>query len=277
MLTLNESMARHCSFRVGGIAKKFFTPDSVQNLSDFLKENKLPILMLGLGSNLLIRDKGFDGVVIKLGKLKELSIDKNYIKAEAGLTLAKLSRFCANNDIHGAEFLSAIPGTVGGALAMNAGAFGSEFWNYVVSVTTITLDGKLVKRDKNDFDIGYRYVNHHFNGESFISAKLLFNKKHSKQNIKELLLRRNKLQPIGKASCGSVFKNPKNNYAAELIEKCSLKGFCIGGACVSDKHANFIINTGDATSSDVEELISYIQNAVYQRYNIALETEVKIL
>jgi len=270
-------MSKHCSFRVGGFAQIFFEPSSIQELSDYLKSNNLPVLILGLGSNILIRQKGFKGVVIKLGNLKELSTQGNFVSAQAGLTLAKLSRFCESNNLYGAEFLSAIPGTVGGALAMNAGAFGSEFWNHVVTVTTINSHGHIEQRDKLDFDIDYRYVNHHNRDEYFISAKLVFNDNPSQLNIKELLSKRNKLQPIGKASCGSVFKNPKKGYAAELIEKCNLKGFCIGGACVSEKHANFIINNGDASADDIEKLIRHIQKTVLDKHSISLETEVVII
>jgi len=277
MITHNESMSKHCSFRVGGFAQIFFEPSSIQELSDYLKSNNLPVLILGLGSNILIRQKGFEGVVIKLGNLKELSTQGNFVSAQAGLTLAKLSRFCESNNLYGAEFLSAIPGTVGGALAMNAGAFGSEFWNHVVNVTTINSHGHIEQRDKLDFDIDYRYVNHHNRDEYFISAKLVFNDNPSQLNIKELLSKRNKLQPIGKASCGSVFKNPKKGYAAELIEKCNLKGFCIGGACVSEKHANFIINNGDASADDIEKLIRHIQKTVLDKHSISLETEVVII
>jgi UDP-N-acetylmuramate dehydrogenase len=277
MLINNESMAKHCSFRSGGIARKFFVPDSIKSLSEFLRENTLPVLMLGLGSNILVRDTGFNGVVIKVLQLKNLCREGIFVIADAGLTLSKLSRYCDKQKLNGAEFLSAIPGTVGGALAMNAGAFGSEFWNYVESVTTINKDGQLLERTKKDFDVGYRYVKHHHPGEYFVSAKLILPEKINSQNIKELLLERNKLQPIGKPSCGSVFKNPKDNFAASMIDKCNLKGFCIGGACVSDKHANFIINTGDASASDIENLIKHIQDSVHQQFSITLETEVKII
>jgi UDP-N-acetylmuramate dehydrogenase len=277
MLTHNEDMAKHCSFRAGGLAQKFFEPESIQALSDFLESNNLPVLIIGLGSNTLVRDRGFEGVVIKTSKLKEISITGNYVNAGAGLTLAKLSRYCGNNNFYGAEFLSSIPGTVGGALAMNAGAFGSEFWNYVINVTTIDSNGILVNREKSDFDIGYRYVNQLNSNEYFVAAKLKFNEEPGKQNIKDLLKKRNKLQPIGMASCGSVFKNPKNNYAAKLIEDCNLKGFCIGGACISEKHANFIINNGEASAEEIENLIKHIQDVVLNKYKINLETEVRII
>jgi UDP-N-acetylmuramate dehydrogenase len=258
MLVHNESMSKHCSLRAGGQAKDFFTPDTLDELSDFLKNNQKPVLMLGLGSNLLVRDQGFDGVVIKLKHLDVLNISGNSIYVEAGTTLAKLSRFCESQGLHGAEFLSAIPGSVGGALAMNAGAFGNEIWQFVDSVTTISTAGIISKRNTTDFKITYRQVIANNKNEYFIAASFTFNQ-------------------IGQASCGSVFKNPINHHAARLIEDCNLKGFCIGGACVSDKHANFIVNQDNATATDIENLIKHIQQTVKSKFDINLETEVRIV
>ncbi|ABL02485.1 UDP-N-acetylmuramate dehydrogenase [Candidatus Ruthia magnifica str. Cm (Calyptogena magnifica)] len=269
-------MSLHCSFRTGGLAQDFFIPNDVTDLSNFLKANTKPLLFLGLGSNLIVRDQGFEGVVIKLSNLKQINIEKNTLYAEAGITLAKLSRLCRVNHLYGCEFLSAIPGTVGGALMMNAGTFGSEFWQYVVSATTINQSGVISKRTKDNFDIGYRYVHAQYANEYFINATLEFNQKEPQQNIKQLLNKRNQHQPIGKASCGSVFKNPKNNFAAKLIEQSQLKGICIGGACVSDKHANFIINQNKASSADIINLITYIQQTVKLNFGIDLELEVVI-
>jgi UDP-N-acetylmuramate dehydrogenase len=270
-------MARHCSFRVGGIAQDFFIPDTLNALSDFLKNNQQPILMLGLGSNLLVRDRGFSGVVIKLTQLNQLSIDKGVIQVDAGVTLAKLSRFCGSQNLNGAEFLSAIPGSVGGALAMNAGAFGFEIWSLVESVTTINTLGEVFKRSVTEFDIAYRKVVPQHKGEYFIGANLKFPQTGKQQDIQDLLKKRNDSQPIGEANCGSVFKNPPNNFAAKLIEDSDLKGFCMGGACVSNKHANFIINQDNASTDDIENLIKYIQQTVKSKYNINLETEVVII
>ena len=277
MLKHNESMASHCSLRAGGLAQALFIPNSIQTLVDFLKTNSKPILFIGLGSNLLIRDQGFSGVAIKPTQLKSLALNNNTITTEAGTTLAQLSRFARSNNLHGAEFLSAIPGTVGGALAMNAGAFGSEFWQFVHSVQTINTSGELSKRSAKDFDIGYRKVVPLHADEYFISAELCFNAQHSDQNIEQLLAKRNAIQPIGLPSCGSVFKNPKGHFAAELIEKSELKGFCIGGACISKKHANFIINSDKATADDIENLILHIQQTVKSNFNVDLETELRII
>jgi len=277
MIKFNEPMSKHCSLRSGGMTSEFFLPKDINELSLFLKSNVKPILLVGLGSNLLVRDRGFNGVTIHTKNLKELNITNKYIESGAGTSLAKLSRFAQANLKYGAEFLSAIPGSVGGALAMNAGAFGSEVWQYVVSVQTISLSGELQERFPNDYEINYRSVKHRFSDEFFISARFDFNLNKPNDNVRELLDKRNSSQPIGLPSCGSVFKNPKDNYAAKLIESSGLKGFCIGGACVSEKHANYIINQNNATALDIENLIIHIQNTIKTLHNVELETEIIII
>ena len=277
MLKYNEPMSKHCSLRSGGLTSEFFSPENVIELSEFLSDNSRQVLFVGLGSNLLIRDHGFDGVTIHTKHLKELAISGGVIMAESGTTLAKLSRFAQSNNKHGAEFLSAIPGSVGGALAMNAGAFGSEIWQYVVSVQTINLSGKIQQRKKSDFVIDYRSVLHKHIDEFFLSARFDFNLEKQNDDVRDLLEKRNSTQPIGLPSCGSVFKNPNGNFAAELIEASGLKGFCVGGACVSEKHANYIINQDNATAADIENLINHIQNTVKSLHNVELETEIIII
>ena len=277
MIKFNEPMSKHCSLRSGGMTSEFFLPEDINELSLFLESNVKPILLVGLGSNLLVRDRGFNGVTIHTKNLKELNITNKYIESGAGTSLAKLSRFAQANLKYGAEFLSAIPGSVGGALAMNAGAFGSEVWQYVVSVQTISLSGELQERFPNDYEINYRSVKHIFSDEFFISARFDFNLNKPNDNVRELLDKRNSSQPIGLPSCGSVFKNPKDNYAAKLIESSGLKGFCIGGACVSEKHANYIINQNNATALDIENLIIHIQNKIKTLHNVELETEIIII
>ena len=277
MIKFNEPMSKHCSLRSGGMTSEFFLPEDINELSLFLESNVKPILLVGLGSNLLVRDRGFNGVTIHTKNLKELNITNKYIESGAGTSLAKLSRFAQANLKYGAEFLSAIPGSVGGALAMNAGAFGSEVWQYVVSVQTISLSGELQERFPNDYEINYRSVKHRFSDEFFISARFDFNLNKPNDNVRELLDKRNSSQPIGLPSCGSVFKNPKDNYAAKLIESSGLKGFCIGGACVSEKHANYIINQNNATALDIENLIIHIQNKIKTLHNVELETEIIII
>lgn len=276
MLTHNELMSKHCSLKAGGIAQDFFIPSTVSELSYFLKNNWRPILMLGLGSNLLVRDQGFSGTVIKLTNLNKLEINNGVINADAGVTLAKLARFCKSQCLNGAEFLNAIPGSVGGALAMNAGAFESEIWDSIESVITINHLGKVFTRNKSDFNIAYRKVVAHNHNEIFIKANLKFSQTN-KQDVKILLKKRKDSQPIGSQNCGSVFKNPLNHFAAKLIEDSGLKGICIGGACVSNKHANFIINKNNATATDIEDLIKQIQQTVWTNFNINLETEVIIV
>ena len=277
MLKINEPMSKHCSLRSGGETSEFFQPLDTLELSKFLQNNSKPILMVGLGSNLLVRDKGFDGVTIHTKNLKELNISDNFIESGAGTSLAKLSRFALANFKYGAEFLSAIPGSVGGALAMNAGAFGSEIWQYVVSVKTMSHSGEMKDRKPSDFEIAYRSTIHKNSNEFFVSAVFNFNLKEQNDDVSELLKKRNSTQPIGLPSCGSVFKNPKNHFAAKLIESSGLKGYCIGGACVSDKHANYIINQDNATAQDIENLIAHIQDVIKQQFDIELETEIIII
>ena len=277
MLKINEPMSKHCSLRSGGETSEFFQPLDNLELSKFLQNNSKPILMVGLGSNLLVRDKGFDGVTIHTKNLKELNISDNFIESGAGTSLAKLSRFALANFKYGAEFLSAIPGSVGGALAMNAGAFGSEIWQYVVSVKTMSYSGEIKDRKPSDFEITYRSTIHKNSNEFFVSAVFNFNLKEQNDDVSELLKKRNSTQPIGLPSCGSVFKNPKNHFAAKLIESSGLKGYCIGGACVSDKHANYIINQDNATAQDIENLIAHIQDVIKQQFDIELETEIIII
>lgn len=269
-------MKKHCSLRAGGDAKVFFIPNNSDELSQFLSNNQKPVLFLGLGSNLLVRDRGFDGVVIKLKQLNQLKLHQDGVYAQAGVSLAKLARFCHANNIQGAEFLSAIPGTVGGALAMNAGAFGAETWQFVTMVKTINNAGEIFYRKKQAFNISYRKVDAHHQDEYFLGANFHFDLLNQTQDIKTLLKKRNASQPTGLASCGSVFKNPKDQYAAKLIEACQLKGFCIGGACISNKHANFIINQDHASATDIENLIQHIQLTVKSKFGIDLETEVVI-
>lgn len=277
MLVENVPLSKHTSLRTGGMAKWLYTPETQAQLSDFLASNQQPIELLGLGSNFLLRDQGFDGVLIKLSNLNQLSLTQPSVQAQAGVTLAKLSRFVQDSGQYGAEFLAAIPGNVGGALAMNAGCFGSEIWDFVTQVHTMDHQGKIHQRQADDFSIGYRQVQPKFADEFFISASFDFSKAPENQQVKTLLKQRQNTQPIGLPSCGSVFKNPPGHYAAQLIEAAGLKGFCLGGACVSDKHANFIINQNQASATEIEKLIKHIQQVVKSNSNIDLETEVQIL
>jgi UDP-N-acetylmuramate dehydrogenase len=263
-LQFNVSLRKLNSWRVGGPAARLYRPADVDDLSLFLTtmEPSEPLIWLGLGSNLLIRDGGINGTVIVLaGALDRLErIEPHHIRAGAGVPCAKVARFAARQGLTGAEFLAGIPGTMGGALAMNSGAFGGETWGRVVIAETIERNGTLHRRAVKEFKVSYRSVEPP-GDEGFVGALLELEpcpKEVALEKIRTLLSRRNSTQPVGMRSCGSVFRNPSNDYAARLIERSGLKGHCIGGACVSEKHANFIINTGNASAGDIEALIHLI-------------------
>ena len=282
-LRQNEALARYTSWRVGGAAAQFYRPADIDDLARFLAQlpPHEPLLWLGLGSNLLVRDGGFPGTVIYTqGALDGLEqLNGMHVRAEAGVACAKVARFCARRDLVGAEFLAGIPGTVGGALSMNAGAFGGETWSHVVAVETVDRRGRLHTRTPADYRIGYRSVEAPAE-EWFLAAHLQLQAgdgEAAQTRIKELLDRRGRTQPIGRPSCGSVFRNPPGDHAARLIETAGLKGVCIGAACVSDKHANFIINTGGATAADIEALIERVQADVERLHGVHLEPEVRIV
>ena len=284
----NEPMSRHTSWRAGGVARQYVQAESLSALASFLAvlPDDEKLLWLGLGSNTLVRDGGFNGTVIATqGVMSQLAIvdgeglDETMVYVGAGVSSAKLARFCSNNGLTGAEFFAGIPGLVGGALAMNAGAFGGETWPLVVAVETINRKGEITKRSANEFKYGYRHVEGPVE-EWFVSATLKLKKQQLKNNtidIKQLLAKRAVTQPTGVASCGSVFRNPEGFYAAQLIEDCGLKGKRIGGAVISNKHANFIINDNKATAADIESLITLIQKTVKQQHGILLQTEARIV
>lgn len=282
-MKLNEPMSRHTSWRIGGVADQFYTPADLEDLADFLA--RLPenenIFWLGLGSNLLVRDGGIRGTVIALkGSLSDMRLLGDCrLEVGAGVSCAKLARYCSKNNLLGGEFFAGIPGLLGGALAMNAGAFGGETWRYVESVVTLNRHGELHVRKADEYKIAYRSVSGPEN-EWFVSTVLKFEQgdgEHAAEKIRNLLDKRSQTQPTGLPSCGSVFRNPEGDYAARLIEQSGLKGFNIGGAVVSEKHANFIINTGNATAKDVEQLIFHVQKTVQDLQGIILLPEVKIV
>lgn len=277
------SLAKFTSWKVGGLAEILFQPEDLEDLQTFMKnlDASVPITWLGRGTNVLVRDGGVNGAVIIIqGCIKKLEkIEKNLIRAELGVSCAKLARFSAENDLLGAEFLAGIPGTVGGALAMNSGAYGSETWNYVLEVETIDRYGELHVRSPKELDIAYRSVKG-LEDEWFIAATFKFTEgdgKQAREKIRELLDQRNASQPVGNKSCGSVFRNPESDFAARLIESCQLKGETIGGAQISTKHANFIINAGDATAADIEALITKVRSTVENECGVSLLAEVRII
>ncbi|OGT74384.1 MAG: UDP-N-acetylenolpyruvoylglucosamine reductase [Gammaproteobacteria bacterium RIFCSPLOWO2_02_FULL_56_15] len=282
-MKLREPMARHSSWRAGGPADRFYIPANLQDLCDFLctLDPAEPLLWVGLGSNLLVRDGGFHGTVIAVsGVLGQLEIRADgAITAGAGVSCPKLARFTVSKSLSGAEFLAGIPGTVGGALAMNAGAFGGETWGIVSSAQTVDRSGRLRRRSRAELKPGYRSVDIP-EGEWFVSAEFRLvadDSGQGEQRIRELLAQRALTQPLGDASCGSVFRNPPGDSAGRLIDACGLKGLRSGNAVVSDKHANFIINLGGATATDIERLICMVQQRVNQDSGILLEPEVRIV
>ena len=275
-------MAKHTSWHVGGPADLFFTPRDVMDLGAFIRQlpPQVPLLWVGLGSNLLVRDGGIRGAVISthgaLGTLERLSATR--IQAEAGVPCARIARQCVKWGLGPAEFFAGIPGTLGGALAMNAGAWGGETWHHVVEVDVLDRRGLRHTRTPADYAIGYRSVQGPAE-EWFIRARLEFDRAPgvNSEAIREVLDKRKRSQPIGEWSCGSVFTNPPGDHAARLIESAGLKGFRIGDASVSDKHANFIINHGAARAADVEAVIGHVQRTVEKIYGISMHTEVRIV
>jgi len=282
-LKINEPMSKHTSWRVGGPADSFYQPADIDDLASYLSQLPAdePVLWLGLGSNLLVRDGGIRGTVIAAsGRLKELSVaDNNRVRAEVGVASAKVARFAADHNLTGCEFLAGIPGTVGGALAMNAGAFDGETWQVVQAVETINRQGEITIREKSEFEITYRSVKG-LNQEWFVAAYFMLNEgvgEEVRAKIKHLLARRGNSQPMKTANAGSVFRNPVNDFAARLVDSAGLKGTCVGKACVSDVHANFIVNTGGAKAEDIECLIGRIKDEVDMQHGVELECEVRIV
>jgi UDP-N-acetylmuramate dehydrogenase len=281
-LRSNESLKRYNTWRVGGAARQLYLPADRDDLALFLQSLPAdePLLWLGLGSNLLIRDGGFAGTVISLqGRLNALTIDGTWVHAEAGISCAKVARACARANLNGAAFLAGIPGTMGGALAMNAGAFGGETWPIVSSVVTIDRGGVLRERRHDEFKFAYREVVRP-GEEWFVACTLRLTPGDGAAEqaaIRALLGRRAATQPTGQPSCGSTFRNPPGDYAARLIEASGLKGYRIGGAEVSVKHANFIINTGQASAADIEHLIAHVRSEVERRQGVTLWTEVHMV
>ena len=281
-LRYNEPMSRHTSWRVGGPAEAFFIPESIEDLSSFLADldDATPIFWHGVGSNLLVRDGGLQGVVISATKmLRQLDrIDHYLVRAGAGLPCTQLARQCIRWGFGPSEFFAGIPGTVGGALAMNAGAHGSETWDRVESVRTIDRNGEIHQHSPAEYTVGYRSVIGPAN-EWFIEGTFRFDPDvvPSMESMKAMLDRRKATQPLGLPSCGSVFRNPPDDFSARLIEAAGLKGYRIGGAEVSTKHANFIINRDEASATDIEELIEHVRQTVLDEQGVALKHEVRIV
>jgi len=278
----DEPLSRHTSWHAGGPADLFFVPRDAQDLAAFLRQlpAPLPLLMVGLGSNLLVRDGGYRGAVVlthgALGALERRSA--TLIHAEAGVPCARIARQCVQWGMGPADFFAGIPGTLGGALAMNAGAWGGETWQHVVEVDVLDRRGARHTRPRADYEVGYRSVRGPAD-ECFVGARLEFERRPgaNADAIRELLEKRRATQPIGAWSCGSVFTNPAGDHAARLIDSAGLKGFRIGDASVSEKHANFIINHGTARAADIEAVIEHVRGTVQALHGLKLETEVRIV
>lgn len=290
----NEPMHKHTSWRVGGAVTQYYAPADLQDLAVFLQNlpDDQPVYLLGLGSNLLVRDGGLQGTVIAVHarlcelELAEQSESDGLIYAGAGVACAKAARFAARNGLAGAEFLAGIPGTVGGAMAMNAGCYGTETWEIIEQAKVINRRGEILLRQPEDYQIAYRHTalratqSGEAEQEWFVGGYFRLvqgDPVTSQQKIKALLKKRVSSQPLNYPNAGSVFRNPPGDFAARLIESCGLKGFEIGGAMVSTKHANFIVNTGHACAADIEALIDTVKNTVQQKTGIELIQEVRII
>lgn len=281
-IRLNENMSKHTSIKIGGPADIFIKIKTIEELKYILKiskEEKVPITVIGNGTNLLVKDKGIRGIVLQI-KLESISVNATEIEVGAGTLLSKLSKMACENSLTGLEFASGIPGTVGGAIAMNAGAYGGEFKDIVISTTYIDKELNIHTITNQEHEFGYR--NSIFKDNNFIilSSKLNL-KKEKKENIENKMRqnseKRRKSQPIEYPSAGSVFKRENEFITAEAIDKCGLKGYNIRDAYVSEKHAGFIVNKGKATAKDVIDLIEHIQKIIYEKYKIEIKTEIKII
>ena len=287
-LKADEPMARHVSWRAGGAARTFYQPASIADLCAFLRTRapEEAVLFVGLGSNLLVRDGGFDGTVILThhalsGITQQGAGIRPTFTAGAGVPAPHLARYVAKHGGAGAEFLAGIPGTIGGALAMNAGCYGGETWEHVLAVETVDRNGNLRTRGAADYASSYRHVELKGGGEEwFVSGVFVFERgveADAMARMKALLSKRVASQPLNQPNAGSVFRNPPGDFAARLVESCALKGVNIGGAQVSPKHANFIVNTGTATAADIEALMDLVQTTVRLRTGIDLVREVRVV
>ena len=279
----NELLKNHTSFKIGGVADEFFevhSEEDIKNAILYAKEKGIPYTVMGNGSNLLVGDKGVRGLVIKIAKkFDDVEINGETIIAKAGILLSKLANIAADNGLSGLEEVSGIPGTLGGGVYMNAGAYGGEL-SYVVERVTYLSEGEIKTAEKNELDFGYRHSRFSETEDIILSVELKLKKadiQEIRSKMEDYKERRCSKQPLSMPSAGSTFKRPEGYFAGKLIEDSGLKGKSIGGAQVSEKHSGFIVNTGDATAQDVLDLIKYVQDTVYKNYGVMLETEVKMV
>lgn len=276
-------MKEYTTFKLGGNAEIFVTPETFEEIRDLLRlcvKYNVPYFVIGKGSNILVKDGGVKGVIVNLNKLKHIKIDKFMVTAGAGASLIEVALYSGKNGLSGLEFASGIPGSIGGAIAMNAGAYGGEICQVVKSVKVI--DDELNIKDLSLEEMQFSYRNSIVLKKSYVVLEATFelkegNKDEIKAIVQDLTRRRVEKQPLDKPSAGSTFKRPEGYYAGKLIQDSGLKGYKIGGAQVSDKHSNFVINNGDASAKEILQLIKHIQDTVFDKFKVNLETEVRII
>jgi UDP-N-acetylmuramate dehydrogenase len=283
-IIFNEPMKKHTTFKIGGPVDVMVIPQSIEELQNIITacaSKQMPYLVFGLGSNILVRDKGYRGIAIKLGNgLKNIRVSADEIYCEAGIRLSELSRKAADNGLSGLEFAEGIPGSLGGAIVMNAGAYDGEMKNIIFSVQAISPQGQIKNFNGNEMDFSYRHSIFQSNGFIVISSlmKLKYDNIEVIQNkMRRFARQRREKQPLEFPSAGSIFRRPEGFYVGPMIEKMGLKGYRIGGAEVSIKHAGFIINIGNATANDVLQLIKYIQDKAFQQFGVNLQPEIVII
>lgn len=282
-IKIDEFMKNHTSFKVGGVADILVIPETIDEVVKIIKlckEDHVPHYIMGFGSNLLVRDGGIRGVVIKLEKLNSISVQGEKLRVQCGASFARASREALNASLTGLEFACGIPGTIGGAIAMNAGAYGGEVKDVIEEAVVIDNDGNLLHLNKEQLELGYRtsaVLKH-----GYVAVECTFklekgNYKEIKDNVDTLMKKRSEKQPLEYPSAGSTFKRPTGHFAGKLIEDSGLKGFSLGGAEVSEKHSGFIINKNNATSEEILSLINHVQETVNEKFGVKLETEVRII
>ena len=282
-IMIDENMSNHIYFKVGGNADILLTPTKIEQLSETIKickENNIPYYIIGNGSNLLVKDGGIRGVVIELTKLNKLQSKGNFIKAEAGVLLKDVSERAVQNSLTGFEFACGIPGSVGGAVFMNAGAYNGEIKNVILEAEVLDADGNIIILNRDELELGYRTSKVMKENLVVISAIFqleLGDKESIEARVEELTKKREEKQPLEYPSAGSTFKRPEGYFAGKLIQDAGLKGYSIGGAAVSEKHSGFVINKGGATAKDILDLIAYIQAEVFKQFGVELHPEVRIL
>ncbi|HHY04421.1 MAG TPA: UDP-N-acetylmuramate dehydrogenase [Thermoanaerobacterales bacterium] len=282
-IKINEPMKNHTSFQIGGACDILVLPRSqseIKKIIDLCRENQTPFFVMGNGTNLLIKDSGIRGVVIKLAQnFNDIKVDGNIITCKAGVAMSAISRAALENSLSGLEFANGIPGSVGGACVMNAGAYGGEMADVVKKVKVMDFEGNVYEMSKDQIGYSYRKSSLQKGDKILLEVEMELkpgNYDEIKSKMEKCMSLRRQKQPLNMPSAGSAFKRPKDNYAGLLIEKAGLKGYSIGGAMVSDLHAGFIVNTGNATCADVEALLNHVKKVVKEKFNIELEPEIKI-